>query len=235
MARQAPQSPRRRPRDRRRAIISAAERLFARRGYARTSMKQLAAAVGVSDAALYNHFASKRDILDALYEERGFYHAMEILEHLSGSRRIEDQLVLTTLASADLWAQNADFLRIVIGEVLAGDSVARETHGRIMERWHAGMRRLFVLYASQGALEPGAAGQAGALVHLLFGSMVAKLLSEPAGTGALPFSQPEFRQKLCDDVRWFIRSLVSGADGTAPVSPAPSMTGPPATTRSNEA
>jgi len=103
-----------------------------------------------------------------------------------------------------------------------------------MERWHAGMRRLFALYASQGALETGAVGQADALVHLLFGSMVAKLLSEPAGTGALPFSQPEFRQKLCDDVRWFVRSLVSGAGQGITVSLAPPATSPPATTGSSE-
>src|SRR3990172_1084369 len=111
--------PKRRPRDRRRSILRAAERLFAQHGYARTSMKRLAGSVGVTDAALYNHFRSKREILEALYEERGFYHAMDVLEHLPGTRPLERQLILNALASADLWAQNADFLRIVISEVLA--------------------------------------------------------------------------------------------------------------------
>lgn len=202
--------PRRRSRDRRRSILRAAERLFAEHGYAGTSMKRLARSVGVTDAALYNHFRSKREILEALYEERGFYQAMDVLEHLSAVRPPERQLTLTALAGADLWAQNSDFLRIVISEVLAGDRVARELHGQMMERWHAGMRRLLTLYAAQGVLSPWDVDRAaGALVRLLLGTMVEKLLAEPAGNGALPFSQPEFRQKLADEVTLFSRSLLA--------------------------
>jgi AcrR family transcriptional regulator len=200
--------PRRRSRDRRRAILRAAERLFAEHSYARTSMKRLARAVGVTDAALYNHFRSKREILEALYEERGFYHAIDTLEHLTGGRPLERQLVLTALASADLWAQNSDFLRIVFSEVLAGDRSARELHRGIMDRWHAGMRRLLSLYAEQGALNPEDVEPASeALVRLLLGTMVEKLLAEPAGNGALPFSQPQFRQDLGEAVAAFSRSL----------------------------
>lgn len=204
-------SVRRRDRDRRRTILRAAERLFAERGYARTSMKRLADSVGVTDAALYNHFRSKREILEALYEERGFYQAMDVLEHLSGLRPLERQLTLNALASADLWAQNADFLRIVIGEVLAGDRVARDLHGRIMERWHAGVRRLLSLYAAQGALDPGDVERAaGVLVRLVLGTMVERLLAEPAGDGALPFSQPEFRRELSEEVALFARAVSAG-------------------------
>lgn len=203
-------SPRRRTRDRRRAILRAAEQLFAEHGYARTSMKRLAASVGVTDAALYNHFRSKREILEALYEERGFYHAIDVLEHLPAVRPLERQLILNALASADLWAQNAAFLRIVIGEVLAGDPTAREVHGRIMERWHAGMRRLLSLYSAQGALDPQDVPLAAAsLVRLLLGTMVERLLADPAGDGGLPFSQPEFRQELSEEVVIFARSLLA--------------------------
>ncbi len=180
-------------------------------------MKRLARAVGVTDAALYNHFGSKRDILEALYEERGFYHGIGVLEHLTSDRPLERQLVLTALASADLWAQNSDLLRIVFSEVLAGDRSARELHGRIMDRWHAGMRRLLSLYAEQGTLDPGDVNRgSAALVRLLQGTMVEKLLAEPAGNGALPFSHAEFREELADTVAAFSRSL-------SPASPAGSL------------
>ncbi len=212
--------PRRGSRDRRRAILQAAERLFAEHGYARTSMKRLAQAVGVTDAALYNHFGSKREILEALYEERGFYHAIGVLEHLTSERPLERQLVLNALASADLWAQNSDLLRIVFSEVLAGDGSARELHGRHMDRWHAGMHRLLTLYAEQGTLDPGDVNRAsGALVRLLLGRMIEKLLAEPAGNGALPFSQPEFREELTEEVTLFCRSLLSSAPPTTEPAP----------------
>jgi AcrR family transcriptional regulator len=183
-------------------------------------MKRLARSVGVTDAALYNHFRSKREILEAVYEERGFYQAIDVLEHLSAVRPLGRQLILTALASADLWAQNSDFLRIVISEVLAGDRTAREIHGRIMERWHAGMRRLLNLYAAQGTLVPDEVERASdALVRLLLGTMVEKLLAEPAGNGALPFSQPEFRQELTDQVRLLSHSLLPAAPQFAAVAP----------------
>ncbi len=183
-------------------------------------MKRLAHAVGVTDAALYNHFHSKRDILDALYEERGFYRAIGILEHLTSDRPLERQLVLNALASADLWAQNSDLLRIMFSEVLAGDRSARELHGRIMDRWHAGMRRLIALYADRGALnQSDIEPTSNALVRLLLGTMLEKLFAEPAGNGALPFSQPEFRQELTDTVVAFSRSLgPTSPPGTLPAS-----------------
>jgi AcrR family transcriptional regulator len=52
-------------------ILSAALELFAARGFAATSVRQIAAAVGVTDAALYSHFASKQAIFDRLLETMG--------------------------------------------------------------------------------------------------------------------------------------------------------------------
>jgi AcrR family transcriptional regulator len=57
-------------RDTRRVILDAALDLFGDRGFHATSMRQLAAAVGVRESALYHHFASKEAILEALFAER---------------------------------------------------------------------------------------------------------------------------------------------------------------------
>ena len=51
--------------DRRATILAAAKRLFATRGYAATSLDDVAAAAGVSKPVVYDHFDSKR----ALYFE----------------------------------------------------------------------------------------------------------------------------------------------------------------------
>ena len=52
-------------------ILDAALRLFAEQGFAATSVRQIAKAVGVTDAALYSHFSSKRAIFDRLIESMG--------------------------------------------------------------------------------------------------------------------------------------------------------------------
>jgi AcrR family transcriptional regulator len=47
-------------------ILDAAAELFTNHGYASTSTRRIANAVGVRQASLYHHFATKDDILDAL-------------------------------------------------------------------------------------------------------------------------------------------------------------------------
>ena len=51
---------------RRDAIVTAAARFFAERGYAAVGMRDVAEAVGVRGASLYHHFASKEEILFAI-------------------------------------------------------------------------------------------------------------------------------------------------------------------------
>ena len=52
-------------------IIEASLELFATHGYAGTSVRQIARAVGISEAAIYAHFEGKRDIYDTLFAESG--------------------------------------------------------------------------------------------------------------------------------------------------------------------
>jgi len=54
---------------RRREVLDTAARLFHERGYQGTSMDEIADAVGLTKGSLYHHFASKTDILAAIYEE----------------------------------------------------------------------------------------------------------------------------------------------------------------------
>jgi AcrR family transcriptional regulator len=52
-----------RPRNRREVILATAAGLFAKHGYAKVGMSDLADAVGVTRSALYRHFVSKQDVL----------------------------------------------------------------------------------------------------------------------------------------------------------------------------
>src|SRR5680860_10222 len=51
-------------------LLSAALRVFARRGYRQAGVDEIAAAAGYSKGALYWHFSGKEDLLLALIEER---------------------------------------------------------------------------------------------------------------------------------------------------------------------
>ncbi len=51
---------------RRRRIVTAARRLFARRGYGATAIEHVAAAAGLAVGTVYNYFPSKSDLLAAI-------------------------------------------------------------------------------------------------------------------------------------------------------------------------
>jgi AcrR family transcriptional regulator len=60
---------RRRPRDRKQQIVTAATTLFHRHGYGNVGTGDIAAKVGISPGALYRHFPSKQDILRQVMDD----------------------------------------------------------------------------------------------------------------------------------------------------------------------
>lgn len=52
-----------------RAILDVAAELFARRGYDGVSVREIALGAGIRESSVYNHFSSKTEILDTLYDE----------------------------------------------------------------------------------------------------------------------------------------------------------------------
>ena len=70
-------------RDTRGRIVEEAFALFAERGFHAVSVRDIAAAVGIKDASLYNHFPTKQAIFDAIVDE-----ALDRTRRAFGERRI---------------------------------------------------------------------------------------------------------------------------------------------------
>ncbi len=100
-------------------ILDAAEALFAEHGYEGTTLRDVAAAVGIRTPSLYNHFESK----DALYSavlERGLRPVRELLDEFAKSRpddRTDSSIVEGIM---DILSQRPDIARLVQHETLTG-------------------------------------------------------------------------------------------------------------------
>ncbi len=198
----------------RRRILTAALRLFSRDGFHGTSIRGLARAVGLTEAAIYYHFASKKAIVKALYEDRGFVAAMDQLEHLPGSAPLRDQLTTNAVASARLWDENADFLRVVIVEVLRGDRAADAAHRELMDRWYRGIVDLLTRYQTRGELASGIEieDSAKSWVDMMFGAFMDRLLSLGRSSRRSTFLTPEFRLRVEAAAGGFAQRLQSSKE-----------------------
>jgi len=148
-----PASAQRRPRrgrDTRHQILDSSLRLFSERGFARTTVRDIARAAGITDAAIYYHFASKRELLEALFEERGILPAIQELEQISTELPLRDTLLVIAQRAMLVMQQNREFLRLVFMESLGSEPGAMEEARSVIERWEQGVARVLGAYMERG-------------------------------------------------------------------------------------
>jgi AcrR family transcriptional regulator len=76
----------------RRRLLKVARRLFASRGYAGTSIEEIARRARVTKGALYHHFDSKQEVFRAVYEDLQRDFARQIVEAAAQEPRVEKHL-----------------------------------------------------------------------------------------------------------------------------------------------
>lgn len=129
-------------------ILDAAEQVFAEKGLGAAPVRDIAARVGLNPASLYNHFAGKEELYEAVLE-RGLTPVLEMLsELLVGARtRDDDDLAIDRVVLH--FAQSPNLAKLIHYETLAGG----ERIARIASRWFEPVyqRGIDVLRASRAA------------------------------------------------------------------------------------
>ncbi len=96
---------------RRQALLAAAARLFAERGYLGATIEEIGAAAGVSGPALYKHFSGKQAILAAILLDasEGLHEGgQRVLARTRGSEALRALIAF----HADFALDNADVIRV---------------------------------------------------------------------------------------------------------------------------
>lgn len=113
--------------DRKEQIVTEATSLFSSRGYDKVSIKDLAAACGISEPALYRHFESKEDIYNAVLdsvEDRLNYQ--ELFDKLADEEDIEVLLKNLSTHIIEFFTDNADLYRLLLYSALRGHHRAKQ-------------------------------------------------------------------------------------------------------------
>jgi AcrR family transcriptional regulator len=107
-------TPNRRGARSREAVLGAAERLMARKGYEAATVAALVDEAGIPPSSIYHYFGSKEGVLLAVMERGAerFFEALPDLDRRVGSRR--DHLRRLVEVVAATLERNPNFLRILV-------------------------------------------------------------------------------------------------------------------------
>jgi len=145
--------------ERRKAIVAAAVPLFARRGFAGTTTKELAEAAGISEALLFRHFPSKRhlygEILQSGCEGDPALERLAALEPSTATlvHMITFMVRYFLLGGVDR-AELDTRLRLLLHSFLEDGEYARELFDTILERVNPLFVASIAAAAAAGDLKP---------------------------------------------------------------------------------
>ena len=131
------------PGETRAALIAAAGRVFAERGFRAASVDAVAGEAGVSKGAFYWHFKSKDDLLFALLEERIDRPLQEWMERLESAPPDRDMAPEASRWFVDLLQRERDTLLLEqeYWALAARDSRLRERYARRQARLRTALAR----------------------------------------------------------------------------------------------
>ena len=158
-------SPRRLPADERRSqVLREASSLFGSHGFKGTTTRDIAAAVGITEAALYRYFPSKEAMYAAILDER--MASSDLLEPVEPIARAgDDRAVFTVLALTLLRSVDADpsILRLILYSALEGHELARPFQEKRILRLREFLTRYIERRTEEGAfraIDPALAARA---------------------------------------------------------------------------
>ncbi len=165
--------------EKRRQILEAAVRVFARDGYHTSRVGDVAAEAGVAHGLVYHYFASKSALLEAVFTETwdGLLEAIGRVEEAGGPAR--EQLRQVAAIVLRTWRHDPDLIRVLVREVARSPQVQVQADAigevlapiqRIVERGQAAGEL-------RGDLDPRLASWIvwGALEELLTGWVLGRL------------------------------------------------------------
>jgi len=194
----------------RQQILDASLRLFSERGFARATVRDIARQAGITDAAIYYHFGSKRELLEALVEERGFVSSLQNLERVTADLPLDEMLIWMARGAVEMMDENREFLRLIIMEGLGGDDAALEQYRRLIDLWESALTTVLDRYHDRGAIPVDApAAISRQVIYLILMAFVESLLGRHVSPDA---DAAERRDALSAFAGEALRRIVNGAN-----------------------
>lgn len=139
--------------DRRQAILDAAVRVFASRGFHACRVSDIADEAGVAYGLVYHYFGSKDSVLDTLFLERWNIMLEMIAEVDATEASAREKLYAIASFIVDSYRHDPDLMKVIIVDVTRAANSFGQTHlARIREAYN-GIAAIVTKAQQQGAFK----------------------------------------------------------------------------------
>jgi len=166
---------------RREQLLGVAARLFAERGFARTTTREIARAAGVSEGAIYRHFRSKEELLFTYVRRAVVSSADNLLSRLEEASA--DEWVRAVFRNRfELAESNGPLLKVVIGEAIFNEKFAAEYFRTVFEPMVRLLEGQIARWIASGDFRPvDPALAARSMLGMFFSALLWNALYDPLG------------------------------------------------------
>ncbi len=119
----------------RKAILTAAIKLFGQKGFDNTSIEELAKEAKIGKGTVYSYFATKKDILFAFCEERLKLIHDEVQKRQNTTVSFVDRLIIIFMNEFDFISKHKDFGRLFLQQTLFPDETRCKAGNQPEKKW----------------------------------------------------------------------------------------------------
>ena len=149
--------------DKRRVILDAAMRVFARRGFHTCRVSDIADEAGVAYGLVYHYFSSKDQILDTLFLERWDLMLAAIADADQSERSPRDKLQAIAGFIVDSYRYEPELMKVIVVEVTRAANTFGRTHLAKIREAYALIAGIVERAQADGVFRPEIAPDFGAL------------------------------------------------------------------------
>jgi TetR/AcrR family fatty acid metabolism transcriptional regulator len=137
--------------DKRRLILDAAIRVFAREGFHRCRVSDIANEAGVAYGLVYHYFRSKDEVLDTLFTERWTLLLEAIAEVDARDLPIREKLYAIAEFIIESYRNDPDLMKVIIVEVTRAANTFGRAHLEEISQAYEGIAEIFRKAQDAGA------------------------------------------------------------------------------------
>jgi AcrR family transcriptional regulator len=190
---------------RRQEILAAAARVFAEKGYANSTTKEIAAAADLAEGTLYNYFSGKREILIAVADET----QTPMQAAVQQAEALEDRAAMISMLEKafDISEARLPFIRTLLTEAWIDDGILQEFLAVRLRRIAQPLQAFIADRVASGAFRPIDPVIGARVVIGMFAGLIA-----PSLRGLEPLPSPRERRALAEAI---VDTLLDGVRARA--------------------